>query len=498
MKTKHWQDNCMTAFRRKQNDMSGRAFLTAFSVFLFSVTSLAGQQGYAINLKITGAPESKIRLAYHLGNDQYIKDSTVTDLSGRCAFKGTTPLPAGVYMIVYPGNTFFEFLADKDQYFDIECSASDKNSLPVFRGSDENTRFIEYQKTWKTMQDEIILMNSDLKGLNPGSTEAAALRTKIAAQEKKMKVYLNEVYSQNRGMLLGAIARSLIPVENPAPDIPAGIAKRDSLIRLYSYLSYKRTFFDNIDFSEQGLIRSPIIAARLDQFFRQVVVQMPDSINKEADRILEKSKADKDMYQYVAVWLFNKYAVSEIMGHDAVVVHLADKIYLSGEAPWAGEEYIKDLAKKVERLRPNLIGKQAPDLVMDSYAGRYVALYDVRAEFTILYFWEPDCGHCKEATPVLKEYYDENKENGIEVFAVCTQSDKAKWEQYIREHKLNWINGWDPSRVTRFDILYNVDFTPIVYILDRNKKIIAKRLPVEKIGPFIESYRKYMAQSPGR
>jgi thiol-disulfide isomerase/thioredoxin len=228
---------------------------------------------------------------------------------------------------------------------------------------------------------------------------------------------------------------------------------------------------------------------------------MPDSINKEADRVLAMSSKDKDMFQYVAVWLLNRYAKSEIMGHDAVVVHLADSVYLAGKAPWTNAEYLKDLEKRVERLRPNLIGKKAAEMVMSSFAGHYVSLYDVKADFTIVYFWEPDCGHCKEATPLLKAYYEESRGKGIEVFAVCTQPDREKWEKYIADHGLSWINGWDPQRLSRFDYFYNVESTPLVYILDRNKRIIAKRLAVQDIGPFIDNYRRFEIQSgtsPGR
>ena len=41
-------------------------------------------------------------------------------------------------------------------------------------------------------------------------------------------------------------------------------------------------------------------------------------------------------------------------------------------------------------------------MVMDSYKGIFVSLYDVEKDFTILYFWEPDCGHCKEAHQNLR------------------------------------------------------------------------------------------------
>ncbi len=216
--------------------------------------------------------------------------------------------------------------------------------------------------------------------------------------------------------------------------------------------------------------------------------------NIPTDKLLEMSAVNNDVFQYVAVWLMNKYASSEIMGHDGVVVHLADRVYLAGKAPWASEEYISDLGKRIERLRPNLIGNKAPELLMGSFAGHHVSLYDSEAEFTIIYFWEPDCGHCKVTTPKLKDYYEKNKSSGIEVFAVCTHHDREKWENYIVDNGLSWVNGWDPQRMSRFDFLYNVDSTPLIYILDRNKKIIAKRLAVEDIPSFIDSYRKYQAQ----
>ncbi|MFZ2286949.1 MAG: thioredoxin-like domain-containing protein [Bacteroidales bacterium] len=458
---------------------------------LSSFILLRGQTGHTIAVTVRGETDVKVRLAYHVGSQQYIKDSLITDNSGTCRFTGADRLLPGVYMIVLPGNTFFEFLLGSDQHFDIVCDIKDPAGTLAFKGSEENIRFLEYQKRWKELQDQAMALSSRLNTAPATGPGAAELRKQLADHEKKMKQYLKETAENNKGTLLGAIARSIIPVETPEPAVPGDAVNRDSVARLMSYVYYKDHFFDNIDFAEPGLIRSPVLGGRLDQFFRQVVIQMPDSIVKEADRVLEKSTVQNDVFQYVAVWLMNRYAASGIMGHDAVVVHLADKIYLAGKAPWASEEYLTDLKKRVERLRPNLIGKKAPELLMNSFAGRYVSLYDVNADFTILYFWEPDCGHCKEATPLLKEYYEKNKGSGIAVFAVCTQHDKEKWEKYIVENGLNWINGWDPERKSRFDYLYNVESTPLIYILDRDKKIIAKRLATADISSFIEAYRKF-------
>jgi len=120
-----------------------------------------------------------------------------------------------------------------------------------------------------------------------------------------------------------------------------------------------------------------------------------------------------------------------------------------------------------------------------------MSLYDIEKDFTILYFWEPNCGHCKEATPKLKTFYDKQRDYTIEIFAVCTTDEKDLWSKYIEDNKLTWINGWDPERLTHYDFYYNVQSTPIVYILDRNKKIIAKKLAVEDIEGYIDNYRRF-------
>ena len=463
-------------------------------IFLFGSVSVSSQPGYSISVTVKDAPEATIRLAYHVGGQQYVRDSLTTDPGGSCRFIGAEKLAPGVYMIVLPGNVFFEFLISDDQYFDISCDSKDPVATLAFRGSEENNRFLAYQRKWKALQEEAVKISTEIGNVNKSGGDASALKEKLNAQEKKMKDFLHQTAMENKGTLLGAIARSIIPVEPPSPKIPAGTANRDSVARVISYTWYKNHFFDNIDFSQPGLIRSPVLGGKLDQFFRQIVIQVPDSLIREADRILKMSSANDDVYQYVSVWLMNHYAASEIMGQDAVVVHLADSVYLAGKAPWASEEFLTDLKKRVDRLRPNLIGLKAPELLMNSFSGHYVSLYDVDAEFTIVYFWEPDCGHCKVATPLLKDFYNQNKDKGIQVFAVCTQQDREKWENYIVDNGLNWINGWDPQRLSRFDYYYNVESTPLVYVLDRDKKIIAKRLAVEDIPAFIEAYRKFTGQ----
>ena len=448
------------------------------------------KSGYEISVNVSGLQDSVVFLAYHFGDKQYLKDTITLDKAGHGIFYGSEDLPQGIYMVVLPGKKYFEILISDDKHFALSCSFNDYFNTLRFTGSWENSAFINYQKKWVTMQQKAAGIGNRLQNNRQNSDSLKILTSAQKLQEEAMKSYLNTVIEENNGNLLSVLVRAMLPVETPAITIPSGSPNPDSLKWVLTYNYNKDHFFDNFDLTDERLIRTPILQARLNTFFTNVVIQSPDSINKENDKIINRCSSNYKVFQFVAVYLFNHFRESEIMGHDAVMVKLADDIYLSGKADWVSKEFTDDLRKQVELLRPNLIGKKAENLIMDSYKGIFVSLYDVEKEFTILYFWEPDCGHCQEATPKLKSYYEKAKNEDIEVFAVCTTADKPKWTKYIEDNKLTWINGWDPERRSNFGYYYNVQSTPMIYILDKDKKIIAKKLSVEDIPSFIDNYRR--------
>ncbi|MBN2523088.1 MAG: redoxin domain-containing protein [Bacteroidales bacterium] len=463
--------------------------------FLFSASLLScgqiNERGYEISFTISGLQDSSVYLAYHLGEKQYIKDTVTLNSKGYGYFSGKENLPEGIYMIVMPGKNYFQILIGSDQYFSITCSYPDFLSTLKFSGSEENIAFLDYQKEWISLQQKATQIINRLQNNKQNSDSLKILTEKRQSHEEMMKEYLRSVINDNHGNLLAVIAKALLPVEIPAASVPSGSRNPDSLRWILNYNYSKDHFFDNIDLTDEKLVRTPILHSKLKVFFTNVVIQSPDSINKEIEIIISKCENSYKVFQYVSVFLFNHFKESEIMGHDAVLVKLADDIYLPGKADWVSDEFIEDLRKQVDRIRPSLIGRKGENLIMDSYKGIFVSLYDVEASYIILYFWEPDCGHCNVTTPKLRTYYNEAKEKGIEVFAVCTGNDREKWEKYITDNNLNWINGWDPERRSNFDFFYNVQSTPVLYILDRDKSIIAKKLSIDDIPSFIENHKRF-------
>lgn len=468
-----------------------KKIIFGIAILLLSViVNCQTEKGYNISITVKGLSESTVYLAYHLGNRQYIKDSVKLDMGGSSFFKGENKLDQGVYMIVLPGNKYFEFLMTDDQYFGISCETSDLAGSLRFAGSQENSSFAEYQRNLASRYKKSDELKGRLEATKQNPDSVKALTTMGRDLEASTRSYMKEITEANKGSFMAALILAMQPVEIPEFNIPASASNKDSIQWVLGYNYNKNHFFDNFNLSDERLLRSPLYHNKLSYYFNDILLQLPDSIIKGVDKVLTLSSRTKMTYQYTSVFLFNNFRESAIMGHDAVMIKIADEVYLSGRAEWASQEFVDNLRRDVDKLRPSLISNQAINLTMETLEHGTVSINGIKKEFTILYFWEPDCGHCVEATPLLRDYYLKNSSN-VEVLAICTQTDREKWQKYIKENKLTWINGWDPDRVTHYDFFYNVVSTPTVFILDRNKKIIAKKLPIESIEGFIESYRKY-------
>jgi len=465
--------------------------LVSIASLLMVAGPTTGQDGYNINISVEGNENSFISIAYHLGDKQYIKDTLLTDGNGSAIFSGNQALDQGLYMVVMPDNSYFEVIIPGDQTFDISCKSGDFQSTLRFSGSAENSAFIDYQKGWRMLQDRNADLRKRREEYKENSDSLEFLMNGQKEIEAEMINYLNRIASDNPGTLLAALLNAMIPLEIPDFELPFDTANPDSVRWIMTYNYRVKHYLDNTDLTDVRLLRTPVLYNKLNSFFTTVLIQHPDTIIKQINRVVSISEKEPQVFRFVTVYLFNHFRESQVMGHDAILVDLADKYYLSGKVDWVTEEFKDDLRNDVERLRNNLIGKKGMDLTMETFGGTWRSLYDLNKEFIIIYFWEPECGHCKTATPILKDIYERIRSEGVEVFAICTQDDREGWEKYIAENELEWINGWDPLRQTRFDYYYNVNSTPMVYILNSEKTIIAKKLPVESIENFIANYRKY-------
>ncbi|MGB0431838.1 MAG: peroxiredoxin family protein, partial [Bacteroidia bacterium] len=199
----------------------------------------------------------------------------------------------------------------------------------------------------------------------------------------------------------------------------------------------------------------------------------------------------KEVYKNVLTWTMSKYENSNIMGMNAVVCCLGNKYYRNDpECDWLKAKQKKKLLEHLDKECNVLVGNPAQDLVMLDIEGTPRSLYGVDADYTIVYFYSSTCGHCKKTTPKIKKIWDDYRDKGVKVYAVNTdykevKNDEGKvinlveskdYRKYVKDNNLDWINVADPMHQTRFRDYYNIYSTPVIYLVDKDKKFVGVRL----------------------
>lgn len=462
---------------------------------LFLISFILIQQslfGQSLNIKfeIDGLPNQDIIIAHHFGENSLVDDTIHLNNDGYGIFSRDTLLPKGLYLCIYPDHSYFEFILDNDQKFNIKTTigkgADEYIKNMKLKGSDINRVFFDYQLFMIDLNQKSNDLRKALKD-DPNNKE---IKSQLKDLNTEVQNQWKEIKDKHTGTFMDKMIRALEEIEVPDPPKDANGNILDSLFQ-YNY--YKDHYFDNIDFSDNQMLYSPIYHRKLQYYFEKVVAKRPDSVITATDHLLKKLEGNNKYFQYTLAHIFNKYATSNYMGFDKVTVHLADQYYLNGEASWVSEKYLKQLKERVDKLRPNLIGAKAPELAkMQSIKGYFYPLYDVKAKYTVVAFWEPACGHCKKEIPKLHEkVFAELSDYDIQVYAVYTQSDLKEWKEFIEKKALSdWVNVWDPNNFTNFRNKYDVYSTPTIYLLDKDKNIIAKRVDVDTVISIIKEKEK--------
>lgn len=444
--------------------------------------------GYKIRAKVVGIEDSTCYLGNYYGQHQYIKDTAKANAKGEIIFQGAEPLPGGIYFIVLPGKKYFEFIINREQELYLETDTSGLVEKMKVKGSAENTLFYEYMNYLKKMQDQYQPLKQKMELFKDNPDSLAAIRQRMENIDEAVKNYkINFIQKYPDTFVARIFISSRDPELPEIPVLPNG--RKDST---FAYRYFRTHYWDNIDFSDDKILRTPIFYNKINQYFSQIVIQHPDSIIAEADKIIEKSRANKEMFKYVVWYLTYTYETSNVMGFDAIFVHLVEKYYMTNEAWWMSAKTLENITKRAMKLKPILLGKQAPNMIMQDTSLQLQSLYAINAAYTVILFWDYECGHCKTEMPKIREFYNSKKADwNVEIFGVCTDTNMRKMKEYIRENHLNWINVNGPRTLTgSYAEQYDIYSTPVIYLLDEKKIILAKRINIEQVEDYIRRERE--------
>ncbi|NOU60797.1 TlpA family protein disulfide reductase [Marinifilum caeruleilacunae] len=458
----------------------------------FTFTNIHAQK-YNISVQLLNCKDSTAYLAHYF-DGKIFADDTTSLVNGQGSFSKDKVLDQGIYVIYLPSQKYFDLLIGEDQEFSITADPKDFIGSINITGSKESKAFHAFQNFMKSQNVKSKKIQEAFKKSN-NEAEKEKFKKEFKNTDVEVRAYISKLASEfpENSFVHKFASFTLSPkIPDFKNEIPANTPDREKVIQKKSYLYNKNHYFDHVNLTDNRYLRTPILKKKLDFFYEKILVQSPDTIVKESVKLIEQARPDSIFFQYLTQYALNYAVKSKVMGMDAAFVKLAKKYYLSGQASWADSTLMANIRERVIKTQFNLIGMESKDLLMQTPEGEFVRLHEVDAPFTVLYFWEPDCGHCKKVTPRLKsEILDQYREKGLKVFAVCTQDQKEMWEDAIHDYDIyDFINCYDPEFQTNFRIYYDVYSTPTMYLLDKDKKIIAKRLDIDNLKVFLDNEMK--------
>ena len=466
-------------------------FVLASVALLLSLSGFS-QAGYDIRFNLTGLKDSTAYLAYYFGESTYIKDTARVNAKGEFAFTGKEPLLQGIYLLVMNKIKVLEFVVGKNQRFGLNTSTEDYIKNMVVKNDTDNKLFFENMMFNMERHKEAEPYIKVLQDSTLSEEQKKSAREPFQKVNDKVMTYQDQLVAANPETVTATVLKASKQVKVPdAPKRPNGTI--DSTFQLRWYRAH---FFDNFDLANDVLIRlpQPMYSQKVNEYLDKLYAPQPDTVFQAIEKIVAQASKNQETYKYIVYTLIQKYWAPEIMGLDEVFVKVYDKYVKSGQMDyWVNASFKKTLKEQADRLRKSLVGQTGDNLIMQDTNFKPRSMYDIKNRYTILYIFDPECGHCKKETPKLVEFYTKNKAKfNVEVYAVSADTSMSKMRNYIKEMKMPWITVNGPrTYVGPYQDHYDANTTPSLYILDDKKKIIGKKVPADQLEEFFTNFEKF-------
>ncbi len=435
-----------------------------------------------LSFQIEGLKGGKITLGHYYGGQAYRIDSVVVaNPKEGFAFKREALKP-GLYFLSSGGSRLFDFVvASASDSFTVRGSAARLNALAA-EHSEENTAYFAFEKERKALEEKITAQEQllDMVGrATKGDREAMQPVQKDLEALYKSGDSLAIAFTNNYPSTL--YAQMLLSVR--PPEVPKNLKPTLRDKPNPAYARWQRNhYFDHTDFKDERLLYNNFWHSFFDGFFAQHVVPKPDSLIRAMDEVIAKMPRNGAFYRFAVMRLVQFFEQNEAPGADRVFVHLADKYLKKDDTPWLDIATLERLAYKADAHRSNLTGSLAVNIELPDEEGKMHALYEVNAPVTMLVFYSPLCDHCKEMMPKIYQIHLDYSAKGLQTLALNTDKQHVYWKKFVAQQGWQWLDLASPNGIETLEKQFSAVNLPVIYLLDKDKRIVAKRVQPDKLG----------------
>ncbi len=432
-----------------------------------------------ISFNIEGLTAGFYKIIGFYAEGHFLADSVQANNKGQIRIKKSDGYVQGLYYLSLGNNQYLQFLLGEDQKFEVQVNPVDVVNTIKIKGSDENEKYYESLKFENDFSSRHKSIVTKLANYQDGTLEHRELFKKKTILEQERQDYLDKLYNEYPDLLFTKFKKAgqNPKVRNELPD--------DTKVYYF-----RKEFWDNVDFNDSRLIRTPVIFNKLKRYITELTAQNQDSIFSSSRMLIEKSLAYPEYFKFFANWIVIQYepAKCTLMDPEAVFVNMARNYFTRDRAFWSDSMEVYAIQNRANEMGQSLLGQKGPNVISTGPDGSTEELYKHTADYLIVYMFNPTCEHCMEQTPKLVKWYNENKNKDIDVFAIALDTDEEEWKAYIEKSNMNFTNVFDPSNRSIY-AKYYVDVTPEVYVLNKEGTIIAKNLKINQIDIMIERDR---------
>lgn len=235
-------------------------------------------------------------------------------------------------------------------------------------------------------------------------------------------------------------------------------------------------YWDKFDFADTTFISRADTSSMLTSFAVYAVGCVPDSlIDKSMKGLMQKASKSKPMFEY---FLF----LAEQVLHNPNSTVRDDEKYIpvlesAIASPLLDEYERKPYEYDLSIALQNRVGRAANNFLYTLPSGRTKRMYDIEAEYLLVFISNPGCPMCREVREqlLLSPMLNELSERGdMKVLVLYPDEDLAAWRDHLKDYPSAWINGYDKGKTITQQRTYDLRAIPAMYLLDSKKRVMAK------------------------
>lgn len=416
-----------------------------------------------------------------------ILDSTVVSNQGSAIFSSKEPYPVGQYFIYIknPQIKLELLLAEKQDDIKLCVNVSDPEKSTI-EGSNDTRLFWAYLcfLNDKTKEQDGLLAKLESKNLT--NADRSKAEKQIKKIDDDINQYINFQLKKYSNTWFAAYLKAILNVDLALN----GSKTTEDINNAKAYL--KEHYFDNINLSDRRYWRTNYFVSYLEDYMANVVEQDPDSLAVSACMLVAKAKDDEYCFEKMLTRFLSRSLQSNVMGDENVWMLLYEKYIKDKKLSWIDSSRYQTLDKLYEISANCRVGMKAENLNLDRLEGGTINTNDIDSDYTLLYFYNPTCGHCVKEIPRIREIIeDKYLDKGMVVVGINLNNDVDDWKNFVGQmHIKNWINCSDTKFKSNYWMYYDTSSTPATYLLNKNKIIVAKMIDSTNLDKFLSYYLK--------